>query len=130
MASDELGRWTGELEAFTFTVHPRFTQTSAFLALCAFALVALGFGMQQLRVRRLRRRQTELDRIVREAVAQVKVLSGLLPICASCKKIRDDEGYWNELEVYIDHNSEASFSHGICPGCAEGYHSSRSISPP
>jgi PAS domain S-box-containing protein len=50
--------------------------------------------------------------------AKVKVLSGLLPICANCKKIRDDKGYWNRIEAYIRDHSEAEFSHGICPTCA------------
>ena len=47
----------------------------------------------------------------------MKKLSGLLPICASCKKIRDDKGYWNQIESYIHDHSEAEFSHGICPDC-------------
>jgi methyl-accepting chemotaxis protein len=51
-------------------------------------------------------------------ISKVKKLSGLLPICASCKKIRDDDGYWNEVESYIRDRSEAEFSHGICPECA------------
>ena len=51
------------------------------------------------------------------ALAQVKKLSGLLPICASCKKIRNDKGYWNQIEEYISDHSEAQFSHGICPDC-------------
>jgi hypothetical protein len=50
-------------------------------------------------------------------LAQVRVLSGLLPICAWCKKIRDDNGYWNQVETYIRERSEADFSHGICPDC-------------
>lgn len=49
---------------------------------------------------------------------KVKTLSGFLPICASCKKIRDDKGYWNQIESYIKEHSEAEFSHGICPECA------------
>lgn len=53
-----------------------------------------------------------------EALAQVKILQGFLPICASCKKIRDDQGAWNQMEVYIRDHSEAEFSHGICPDCA------------
>ncbi len=53
----------------------------------------------------------------RSRAEEVKVLRGLLPICSWCKKIRDDRGYWNQLEVYIDRNSEAKFSHGICPKC-------------
>lgn len=52
-----------------------------------------------------------------EALGRVKQLSGLLPICASCKKIRDDRGYWNQLEQYISDHSEVGFSHGICPDC-------------
>lgn len=56
---------------------------------------------------------------LQQALAQVKRLSGLLPICASCKKIRDDKGYWQQIEAYIRDHSEADFSHGICPECAK-----------
>ena len=56
---------------------------------------------------------------LKEALSTVKKLSGLLPICAGCKKIRDDTGYWNRIEAYIRDHSEADFSHGICPDCAE-----------
>lgn len=56
---------------------------------------------------------------LKESMARVKVLSGLLPICASCKKIRDDQGYWKRIESYIHEHSEAQFSHGICPECAK-----------
>ncbi len=44
--------------------------------------------------------------------------SGLLPICANCKKIRDDRGYWNQIELYIREHTDADFSHGVCPDCA------------
>lgn len=54
---------------------------------------------------------------LRQAIAEIKTLSGLLPICASCKKIRDDKGYWNQIEVYIRDHSEVEFSHSICPEC-------------
>jgi CheY-like chemotaxis protein len=50
---------------------------------------------------------------------EVKVLKGMLPICASCKNIRNDEGYWNQIEVYIKDHSEADFTHGLCPVCAD-----------
>ena len=53
------------------------------------------------------------------ALAKVKTLSGLLPICASCKNIRDDQGYWNQIELYISKHSEAAFSHSLCPDCAQ-----------
>jgi hypothetical protein len=51
------------------------------------------------------------------ATEEIKTLRGILPICASCKKIRDDEGYWNQIEQYISDRSDAKFSHGICPEC-------------
>ena len=53
-----------------------------------------------------------------KAQLELKVLSGLLPICSSCKKIRDDKGYWKQIELYIHEHSEAEFSHGVCPDCA------------
>lgn len=56
---------------------------------------------------------------LRHALAEVKTLSGLLPICASCKKIRDDTGYWNQIEEYICRHSDAEFTHGLCPDCAK-----------
>ena len=56
-------------------------------------------------------------RELEEALKKVKTLTGLLPICASCKKIRDDQGYWQQVESYLSKHSEAEFSHGICPDC-------------
>jgi hypothetical protein len=55
---------------------------------------------------------------LREALAQVKTLRGLLPICADCKKIRDDSGYWQDVAVYIRDHSAVEFTHGLCPDCA------------
>lgn len=69
---------------------------------------------------RIREGEAEREKLIRElqeSLAKVKTLSGLLPICASCKKIRDDKGYWNQIEVYIRDHSEAEFTHGICPEC-------------
>jgi hypothetical protein len=68
------------------------------------------------------RAQEERERLIvelQDALAEVKTLSGLLPICASCKKIRDDQGYWNRIEDYVSSHSKATFSHGICPECAK-----------
>ena len=62
--------------------------------------------------------QTKLVQQLRDALAQVKVLAGLLPICAACKRVRNDKGYWAEVETYIQENSAVQFSHGICPDCA------------
>ncbi len=66
--------------------------------------------------------QQEQQRSMEElqaALLKVKLLSGFLPICASCKQIRDDKGYWQQIEGYIRDHSEAEFSHGICPDCAK-----------
>lgn len=63
----------------------------------------------------LQTRNSELQ----AALDKVKQLSGLLPICANCKKIRDDDGYWQDVAVYIRDHSEAEFSHGVCPDCMQ-----------
>lgn len=71
-------------------------------------------------LKRLQRLNAELEirnRELREALAQVKVLRGLLPICSYCKKVRDDRGYWHRVEEYIQSYTDAQFSHGICPTC-------------
>ncbi|MBI5897092.1 MAG: hypothetical protein HZB24_14180 [Desulfobacterales bacterium] len=60
-------------------------------------------------------------RSLEEALGQVKTLRGLLPLCAFCKKVRDDQGYWNQIEAYVAQHSHADFSHGICPECAQKY---------
>lgn len=68
-----------------------------------------------------KRSQAEREKLIEElqdALRKIKTLKGLIPICASCKKIRDDSGYWNQIEVYIRDHSDAEFSHGICPECS------------
>jgi PleD family two-component response regulator len=70
----------------------------------------------------LRALMTEKEKLIAElqqALAKVKTLSGLIPICSSCKKIRDDKGYWNQIETYIRERSDADFTHSICPKCAK-----------
>ena len=74
---------------------------------------------------RILRAERERDRVIvqlKETLARVKKLSGLLPICAGCKKIRDDKGYWNQIELYLKEHSDAIMSHGICPECAKKYY--------
>ena len=68
--------------------------------------------------------EKERERLIKElqkALSNVKTLTGLLPICAWCKKIRDDTGYWNEVEHYISEHSDAEFTHGMCAECLEKY---------
>ncbi len=67
---------------------------------------------------RLQKELTQKNIELQEALNNIKTLKGLIPICANCKKIRDDEGFWQQLELYITTHSEAEFSHGICPDCA------------
>ncbi len=69
--------------------------------------------------------EEEREKLVVElqnAMAKVKILNGMLPICAWCKNIRDDKGYWSQIETYIRDHSEADFSHSICPDCAKKHH--------
>jgi len=69
------------------------------------------------RIKKVNQEVTEKNAELEAAISRIKVLQGLLPICSHCKKIRDDEGYWQNLEEYISHHSDATFTHGICPDC-------------
>ena len=69
-----------------------------------------------------KRAEVSREKLVKElqkALSEVRTLKGIIPICASCKKIRDDKGYWEQIETYINKHSEAGFSHSICPECAK-----------
>ena len=66
---------------------------------------------------RLQHEREKLIQELQEALAKVKTLSGLLPICAWCKKVRDDKGYWNQVEIYIMKHADVTFTHGFCPDC-------------
>jgi GAF domain-containing protein len=73
------------------------------------------------------RNEAEKERVkviedLKEALLKVKKLSGMLPICSVCKKIRDDKGYWKQIEAYIQEHSEAEFSHSLCQDCARKYY--------
>lgn len=85
-----------------------------------FAAIAKSAEVIEFR-RAARRHEEERERLIAElqqALASVKALRGLLPICCSCKKIKDDHGYWSQVEQYIADHSEAEFSHSLCPECA------------
>jgi hypothetical protein len=71
---------------------------------------------------KLDRTETQLAKkniALEKAIAEIKKLTGLLPICANCKKIKDTMGLWNDIKIYIRDNSEAEFSHSLCPECTE-----------
>ena len=86
---------------------------------CVVALALLTRDMTE-----RKKAEAEREKMIRElqeALANVKTLSGMLPICAWCKKVRNDKGYWQAVESYIRDHSEAEFSHGVCPDCAEKF---------
>ena len=75
---------------------------------------------EEIRIRK--EAETEKEHLIKNlthALEEIKTLQGLLPICSFCKNIRDDKGYWNQIEAYISEHSEAEFSHGICPECSK-----------
>ncbi len=121
----------GPVISLSFRVLPPWWRTWWAGMLWSIAALGLVWLIVRLRVASLARSKAALEALVAErteelrdrnrelteALGRVKQLSGLLPICASCKKIRDDKGYWNQLEHYISDHSEVDFSHGICPEC-------------
>ncbi len=72
---------------------------------------------KQLKEQNLRLKQEIIER--KRAEEEIKVLRGIIPICSKCKKIRDDKGYWNQIETYIENHSQAQFSHGLCEKCSD-----------
>jgi len=69
----------------------------------------------------MEREREKLIAELKEALATVKVLRGLLPICSGCKMVRDDRGYWQQIENYLRTHTDAEFTHGLCPGCLQRY---------
>lgn len=113
------GVWNETTTHVAFALEPHFYQTFWFFMIVVVGTIGTGFGLYRIRVWQLLKRERELKIKVDEALTKIKILGGLIPICASCKKIRDDKGYWDQLEGYIQTHSEARFSHGICPDCAK-----------
>jgi hypothetical protein len=88
---------------------------NAGMRLMVFLIIALAVGY----IKRQLAQEQQLNRQLSTALAEVKRLSGFLPICASCKKIRNDQGYWEQIEIYIRAHSEAEFTHSLCPECLQ-----------
>jgi hypothetical protein len=122
----------GPATSLEFRVRPPWWRTGWVYALDLLGGILALAGTIHLRERALARKQLRLEATVAErtrelternaelaeALGNVRQLTGLLPICAHCKKIRDDQGYWNQLENYLSRHSGVGFSHGICPQCA------------
>jgi hypothetical protein len=81
-------------------------------------IVMLNISLEE-RIKERTRELEDSNRELKNALLKIKNLRGLIPICAQCKKVRDDEGYWEQIEKYISEHSDADFSHGICPDCLE-----------
>lgn len=123
-------RWFGSSSSPTF---PQALYVAAWIGVPLLALLAIVLLWNrtlhrrvETRTRELRLHQEHLEELVKartadlqEALEDVKRLSGLVPICASCKKVRDDQGYWTQVEQYVEANSEATFTHGLCPDCID-----------
>ncbi|HTY36105.1 MAG TPA: two-component regulator propeller domain-containing protein [Bacteroidota bacterium] len=118
-AANDDGLWSKEQASIHITILPHFWQTVWFKIFCLLGIVAGVLGSYRIRVRSMLRREEELNQRIASAVADIKVLHGLIPICANCKKVRDDKGYWSDVAKYITDNSDAVMTHGICPECAE-----------
>ena len=129
--SNNDGVWNREGRSVQIIIAPPFWQTAWFRVFMVFLFVTLSLLVFEWRTNMIRKRAKELQNKVEErtrdletankelqvALENVKTLSGMLPICASCKKIRDDKGYWHQVEEYIHEHSNAQFSHGLCPSC-------------
>ncbi len=81
--------------------------------------IAISRHKDLMELRRLNKEIESKNKALEKSFREIKILRGFLPICAECKKIRDDKGYWNQIECYIRDHSEAEFSHSICPDCAK-----------
>ncbi len=105
---------------FTEVARPMFGLTMAVLCPLAITPPFSYFFLKLLHILRARERDlARANQKLEQALDQVQELSGLLPICSVCKRIRDDQGYWETLENYIMRHSKAQFTHGICPGCCQ-----------
>jgi PAS domain S-box-containing protein len=84
----------------------------------------LGINKDITGIKLLQEEREKLIKDLQNALGRIKLVSGLLPICTSCKKIRDDKGYWNKLESYMERHSSVEFSHSVCPECLKKAHPS------
>lgn len=107
-----------EIHIYSPVLIPRF-------AIVLFIVCIIGYGLESSRdtySRLLKEKNESLmheKELLERAMAEIKTLSGFIPICCHCKKVRNDEGYWQQVEIYMRERTNADFSHGICPECAE-----------
>lgn len=102
--------------AYDLQISIRFLVSLLFVAIMAYALEFSRQRFSELLTAEHDKLLLEKKHL-EEALKNIKILKGLLPMCANCKKIRDDQGYWQQVEVYLSQRAEVEFSHGICPDC-------------
>jgi hypothetical protein len=124
-ASNNDGLWNEDGVRLPIRVLPPFWRTWSFQSMLVLGLLGASLGAHRWRVRQHLLAEGVLKERVQEALAEIKTLSGLLPICAWCKRIRADDGRWKQIEAYVKDHTQADFSHGICPECAESAKSRR-----
>lgn len=107
--------WWGEIDMGVMAVGAVDAGVVSLLVVSSVLVLARGIRDME---RQAREEQARLVAELEEALADIRTLRGVLPICSHCKCIRDDDGAWQALETYVSHHSEALFSHGLCPSCA------------
>ncbi|MBN1850868.1 MAG: hypothetical protein JW932_20050 [Deltaproteobacteria bacterium] len=111
------------INPFSFKIHEYSVGTSLRFLVALLLVMLMAYGLETSRDKFARlliekhEKLLEEKQHLQEALGEIKTLSGLIPICSNCKKIRDDKGYWQQVEIYVKNHSSADFSHGICPDC-------------
>lgn len=116
-----------DIPVIYLTAHTDENTVQRAMATLPYSYIVKPFSMKELSIavdialykHKIEKEKEQLTRKLEQALAEVKQLTGFLPICSYCKKIRDDKDCWKQLETYISQHSEALFSHGICPDCYE-----------
>lgn len=117
-ASTAAGAFLTEPASYSFRVDAGFFQSWLLPASLLLGLSAAAWLFHRWRSYQIVARQRELDSRIAEATADIRLLQGLLPLCATCHKVRDDRGYWQQVETYLAESTELEFTHGFCPDCA------------
>lgn len=115
--SEELVNAAGQKGAGAYVTKPPGTEE-----IKRAVTIAMARHADLMQLRDLNKKLYEKNLALEDALAEIKTLRGILPICSHCKQIRDDQGYWHKIESYIQSHSEAAFSHGVCPDCIEKYY--------